>query len=226
MPLVNFHSARVRVPSDFLDDDKAWATITIKPGIELVTGKLKKDGMGGPMIAQAYRFDISRFTVQQAKQWLKKHKVKAILFEPAKPKPKEEVKEITMVANIAARVTEKCWGSLFPKKKKRSGVTEQKGEVVAASNGSPYEMKGSYENLRRMIQKALQDSQMYGKYPDIMSTFPKKVFISTDDNRYFMIEYTLQGDEVKLGAATEIEKQVKFIIKECAEHAKAVLFAI
>lgn len=221
MPLVNFHSGRVKDPGLFLE--KPWATITIKPGIELVTGKLKTDGVKGPMVGQSYRFDIDKFTVQQAKDWLKKHKVKTLLFEPARPK--KDVEETTMVANIAARVSEKCWGSLFPKKKKKEGMMEQKGEVVAASNGSPYEMKGSYENLRKMIQKTLQDSQLYGKYPDIMSTFPKKVFVSTDDNRYFMIEYTLQGDEVKLGIATEIEKQVKFIIKECAEQVKAVLFA-
>jgi hypothetical protein len=223
MPLVNFHSGRVKDPGLFLE--KPLATIIIKPEIELVTGKLKTDGEKGPMVAQSYRFDIDKFTVQQAKQWLKKHKVKAILFEPAKPKPKEEVKETTMVANIAAKVSEKCWGSLFPKKKKKEGMMEQKGEVVAASNGSPYEMKGSYESLSRLIRKALQDSQLYGKYPEILSTFPKKVFVSTDDNRYFMIEYTMQGDEVKLGIATEIEKQVKFIIKECAEQVKVVLFA-
>ncbi len=223
VPMVNFHSARVRNPGDFLDDKKAWATITIKPGIELVTAKLKKDGMIGPMTAQAYRFDIDKFTVQQAKEWLKKHKVKAILFEPAKRKPKEEVKEATMIANIAARVTEKCWGSVFVKKKKKE-VKEQKGEIVAASNGGVYGMKGSFEDLRSKIRKALEDSQLYGKYPEILSTYPKKVFVSNDKDEYFMVEYTIQGDEVKLGTATPIEKQVKFVIKECAEAVKAVLF--
>jgi hypothetical protein len=266
VPMVNFHSARVRSPGDFLDDKKAWATITIKPGIELVTAKLKKDGMSGPMTAQAYRFDIDKFTVQQSKQWLKKHKVKAILFEPSKPKKEvkemagevvselcatpgkkirskgkgrglargmgsgpigipfgEEIKETTMVANIAAKVTEKCWGSLFPKKKKRSGVAEQKGAVVAASNSGVYAMKGSYEDLRSKIRKALEDSQLYGKYPEILSTFPKKVFVSNDKDEYFLIDYTVQGDEVKLGVATPIEKQVKFVIKEMAERCKLAL---
>jgi hypothetical protein len=266
VPMLNFHSARVRSPGDFLDDKKAWATITIKPGVELVTAKLKKDGMSGPMTAQAYRFDIDKFTVQQSKQWLKKHKVKAILFEPAKPRKEvkemagevvselcatpgkkirskgkgrglargmgrgpigipfgEEIKETTMVANIAAKVTEKCWGSLFPKKKKRSGVAEQKGAVVAASNSGVYAMKGSYEDLRSKIRKALEDSQLYGKYPEILSTFPKKVFVSNDKDEYFLIDYTVQGDEVKLGVATPIEKQVKFVIKEMAERCKLAL---
>ena len=145
-----------------------------------------------------------------------------VIFHSAKPKPKE-VKETSMVANIAARVSEKCWGSLFPKKKKRPGVTEQKGEVVAASNGGVYAMKGSYEGLRSKIRKALEDSQLYGKYPDILSTFPKKVFVSNDKDEYFMVDYTIQGDEVKLGVATPIEKQVKFVIKEMSERCKLAL---
>lgn len=84
MPLKNFHSARVRDPDDFLDDKKAWATFELKSGVELVTGKLKEDGMSGPMTAQAYHFDKSKFTVDQAEKWLEKHEVKTILFEPVK----------------------------------------------------------------------------------------------------------------------------------------------
>jgi hypothetical protein len=66
---------------------------------------------------------------------------------------------------------------------------------------------------------------MYGKYPDVVSTFPDKVFVSTEDNKYFVINWRLEGDEVKLGTVQEIERQVKFIVKEMAEHVKASLFA-
>ena len=217
MPMVNFHAARVQNPDDFLDAKGAWATITIKPGIELVTGKLKSDGMSGSMTAQSYRFDKDKFTVDQAKKWLKKHKVKTVLFEPAK----EEVKEsVTMMADIAAKVTEKCWGSIFAKKKRRNEMKEAKGDTVAVSNGSLYNMKGSYEDLRDKVRKAVTDSQNYGKYPEIVSTFPSKVFVCTDDNRYFVIDWSLANGEVQLGTVTEIERQVKFIIKEMAERAK------
>ena len=217
MPMVNFHAARVQDPDDFLDAKGAWATITIKSGIELVTGKLKSGGMSGSMIAQSYRFDKDKFTVDQAKKWLKKHKVKIVLFEPAK----EEVKEsVTMMADIAAKVTEKCWGSIFAKKKRRNEMKEAKGDTVAVSNGSLYNMKGSYEDLRDKVRKAVTDSQNYGKYPEIVSTFPSKVFVCTDDNRYFVIDWSLDNGEVQLGTVTEIERQVKFIIKEMAERAK------
>jgi hypothetical protein len=223
MPMVNFHSARVRNPDDFLDDKKAWATIMIKPGIELVTAKLKKDGMSGAMTAQAYRFDKDKFTVDQAKKWLKKHKVKTVLFEPAK----KEVSEMSTMADVAVRVTEKCWGKIWARKgKRRMEMKEAKGEIVATSNGgSLYSMKGSYEDLREKVRKALVDSQMYGKYPDVVSTFPDKVFVSTEDNKYFVINWRLEGDEVKLGTVQEIERQIKFIVKEMAERVKASLFA-
>jgi hypothetical protein len=221
VPLTNYHSARVRNPDDFLDDDKAWATVEIKPGIDLITGKLKKDGMAGPMTGQSYRFDKSKFTVDQAKNWLKKHKVKVILFEPAK----EEVKETTTIANIVPHVVEKCWGNVIARRKKKMGIGEQ--EVAAVANGSLYSMKGSYEDLRDKIRKALVDSELYGKYPEIVSTFPKKVFVSADGpdrDRYFEIEWRLEGDEVKLGAAQELEKQVKFLVKEWAEEINAKMF--
>jgi len=260
MPMLNFHSARVRDPRSFLD--KAWATITIKPGIQLVLGKLKKDGLKGPTTAQSYRFDKSKFTEDQVKQWLKKHKIKTILFEPAKKEVKEmsqmareivnelcktpglrirskgkgrglargkgkgplgvPFREISTVANIAPNV--KPRSTVIRRKKKMS---EQK--VVAVGGDSLYGLKGSYENLKEKIKKALVDTQLYGKYPSVVSTFPKKVFIAmnSDDSeseRYFEIEWHLEGDEVKLGIAREIERQIKFIVKEMAEQVKSSLF--
>ena len=108
------------------------------------------------------------------------------------------------------------------------GIAEQK--IVAASNGSLYNMKGSFEDLRDKIRKALVDSQLYGKYPEIVSTFPKKVFVSADDRegpgRHFEIEWRLEGDEVRLGVVTELEKQVKFLVKEWAEEIKGGLFIV
>jgi hypothetical protein len=223
MPLTNWHSARVKAPDDFLDGKDMWATIEIKPGINLITGKLKKDGPKGPMTAQSYRFDMQKFTVDQAKKWLKKHKVKPILFEPGLPE-KKEVKETSMIANIAPRMTEKCWGSVMAKKRKKIGLGEQKGDVVAVGGNGLRGIKGSFEDLRDKLYTALKDSQLYGKYPDIVSTFPKKIFVSTEDGRYFEVPYSVVGDEVKLSTSRELEKQVKFLVKEWAEEIKTGLF--
>lgn len=222
MPLTNWHSARVRDPDDFLDGKDAWATVKVGPGINLITGKLKKDGPNGPMTAQSYRFDMSKFTVDQTKEWLKKHKIKTILFEPGLPK-KKEIRESSMLANIVPRMTEKCWGSAMIKRKKRFGLGEQ-GTVVATGKNGLHGVKGSFEYLRGKVGDALKDSQLYGKYPDIVSMFPGKVFVSTDDGRYFEIPYSVVGDEVRLSTGRELEKQVKFLVKEWAEEIKNGLF--
>ena len=106
-------------------------------------------------------------------------------------------------------------------------MSEQK--VVAVGGDSLYGLKGSYESLKEKIRKALVDTRLYGKYPDIISTFPKKVFVATNSadsgsERYFEIEWYLEGDEVRLGIAREVERQIKFLIKEMAEQVKSSLF--
>ena len=226
MPMSNFHSARVRDPGSFLD--KAWATITVGPGIQLVTGKLKKDGLGGPMTAQAYRFDKSKFTEAQTKKWLKKHKIEIILFEPAK----KEVKEGDQMTKSIPFAEVSTTANIAPNLKLRKIIIRRKildQKVVATGTDNMYSLKGSYEDLQKKILKALVDAQIYGKYPSVVSTFPKKVFVVTDpadseSERYFEMEWHLEGDEVRLGTVREIEKQIKFLIKEMAEQVKSSLF--
>lgn len=74
MPFPNFHSARITAPGQY----DRFATQNIAPGINIILG-IK----GGKSERQAIRFDKNKFTVQQAKAWLKEHDVKFILFEPA-----------------------------------------------------------------------------------------------------------------------------------------------
>jgi hypothetical protein len=81
MPYVIEHAARVREPSEFRPD-----TFRRKPlktsGVTIVMGKLK--GGGTSMVAQAYRFDKTKFTPSKAKAWLKKFSIQYIRFDPAK----------------------------------------------------------------------------------------------------------------------------------------------
>jgi len=78
-PYKNYHAARVRDPGDF-----EWIKVleTFDNGIMLYGGPLKSDPEGGTK-AQTYRFPKSKFTVAQAKKWLKDHDVEYIKFEPA-----------------------------------------------------------------------------------------------------------------------------------------------
>ena len=117
MPYPNFHAARVRDPDEFIEG--TFRNVKIRPGVNLIAGKLKKDGKDGPMTAQSYRFDKSKFTVDQAKKWLRKHKIKTILFEPAE----EKVEELTTTANIAPNF--RFGGFGIVKKKKKKEITEQ-----------------------------------------------------------------------------------------------------
>jgi ATP-dependent protease ClpP protease subunit len=79
MPYANEHSARVRDPADFEQD--SFRRKNISDGVDIITGKIK--GGDDSMVTQTYRFDASKFTVAEAKAWLKDNNVDYISFEPA-----------------------------------------------------------------------------------------------------------------------------------------------
>jgi ATP-dependent protease ClpP protease subunit len=79
MPYPNFHAARIRDPKDF---DHIVVLQTLPNGIMIYGGPLKSNP-SGPTKTQAYRFPKSKFTVAEAKKWLKDHNITYILFEPA-----------------------------------------------------------------------------------------------------------------------------------------------
>jgi hypothetical protein len=80
MPLPNFHSARVIGPDRFA---RIVTLRTLPNGIQILGGPLKTNpsGQGKP---QAYRFPKSKFTVDQAKKWLKENNINFVSFEAAK----------------------------------------------------------------------------------------------------------------------------------------------
>lgn len=78
IPYPNFHAARLKEPDLFLRIRVIWA----KQGIMAYGGPLKSDPRGG-VVMQAIRFKASRWTVAEAKKWLKEHKYHVILFEKA-----------------------------------------------------------------------------------------------------------------------------------------------
>ena len=80
MPYPNEHAARIRNPKLFID--KSLRSKKIEDWIRLIAGKLinKPDSMS----VQSYRFDKTKFTVQEAKKWLVDNGKKFTLFEPAR----------------------------------------------------------------------------------------------------------------------------------------------
>ncbi len=79
MPFANEHAGRVRTPDQFV---RIVQLQKLPNGIRILGGPLKSNPTG-PTQAQSYRFPKSRFTEDQAKEWLSDHEIKVILFEPA-----------------------------------------------------------------------------------------------------------------------------------------------
>lgn len=82
MPFENEHAARLKRPGDFVSfrrkNDEGGT------GIDFIFG-IKEDKTSE---IQSIRFDAKKFTVKEAKDWLKEHDFKPILFEPAIEKEK------------------------------------------------------------------------------------------------------------------------------------------
>jgi HK97 family phage prohead protease len=80
-PYANEHAARLKDPDVFVRIRELWRQES--KGIRALGGPLKSDPDGGT-VEQAIRFDKEKWTVAEAKKWLKDHDYKWIDFEPAK----------------------------------------------------------------------------------------------------------------------------------------------
>lgn len=86
MPYPNEHAARVKDPGLF--EEGSFRTKKLKDGLRVILGKLKGESS---MTAQAYRFTVDKFTVEQAKTWLKDNNISFIKFEPATNEVKQSM---------------------------------------------------------------------------------------------------------------------------------------
>ena len=93
-PYANEHAARLRDPDSFVRIVQLWADE--KKGIRALGGPLKSDPQGDT-VEQAIRFDAGKFTVAEAKAWIKEHEYKPILFEPASGEKAEGTGEFILV---------------------------------------------------------------------------------------------------------------------------------
>jgi HK97 family phage prohead protease len=108
MPFENEHAARLKDPKGFdpkafrrTNGGKIFGNIDVPKSIGIIWGKLKgKSKPGDPPITQSLRFASKSWTVTAAKKWLKDHKIKYILFEPATGKKSQEVPMEERRANL------------------------------------------------------------------------------------------------------------------------------
>lgn len=80
MPLPNEHSARIKSPIP--TNASVTSRKQIAPGISIILQKNKGD-VDKPLQIQAYRFKKSKYSEEEAKAWLKSHRVGYISFVPA-----------------------------------------------------------------------------------------------------------------------------------------------
>ena len=78
-PYPNYHAARLAPPGDFA---RIRVLNTSDEGIMFYGGPLKSNPKGSVKV-QAIRFPKAKFSVEEAKEWLKDHKYSPIKFEPA-----------------------------------------------------------------------------------------------------------------------------------------------
>ena len=153
MPLQNEHVARLRDPGDF--DSETFRSKEISDGIRTIIGKLigatKPDD---PMVTESYHFSVDKFTETEAKDWLKKHDIEYIKFEPAKKTSEEEqVREVTRdVGAIEGKEIDKL-------KYKQFAIEEFKS--------------GKMEDGRIFIEGYANTKNKPDRYGDIPTVYPK-----------------------------------------------------
>lgn len=100
-PYPNEHAARLNEPSKYVsfrrENDK------FGPGISVIWGITKDKKVE----IQAIRFNAEKFTVAEAKKWLKDHDYKPILFEPAKEKSCELSVKMLAITDCKTEVKSK-----------------------------------------------------------------------------------------------------------------------
>lgn len=79
MPYPNEHAARVKEPIESGFGD--FARKQIAPGISIILQKKKNSDE--PLTVQAYRFSKTTHTADEARKWLRDHKIGYISFDPA-----------------------------------------------------------------------------------------------------------------------------------------------
>ena len=99
-PFKNEHSARLNDPSKY--ERFARENDKLGKGIHVIYG-IKK---GGGSEIQAIRFSSNKFTVAEAKAWLKAHKFHYILFEPASGgrAMEEETNDYKILAIVGSKI--------------------------------------------------------------------------------------------------------------------------
>lgn len=148
-PYPNEHAARLTDPDKYA----RFSRVNDKfgEGIHAIYGHKNKAKKEGDSELQAIRFDAGKFTVEQAKAWLKKHDHKPILFEPATKKDiSEEIAELRVELREAMGETKRMIGAAL------AALDAKKRSETASGPGGAGGSAGGGDSLPEAIEQALK----------------------------------------------------------------------
>lgn len=135
-----YHHIPVTDKSQFVDG--SFRTIDITDGVKAVVGKLKSDPQGSTHV-QKYLFDVDKFSLEEAKKWVKDHK-KSVEDESEKSFNQEEVKNENIIGD-------KGISDGF-----EAGFSDLSDNVVGEIDEI---IEGKEMNLDEIIEKAIEEAQ-------------------------------------------------------------------
>lgn len=226
MPYANEHSAPVKSPGLFKDGEDDWASKDIAPGVRIVMGKLKnppQNAKPDAMVTQTYRFDASKFTAEQARAWLKEHKVKYTKFEAATGEKNEDETADDMVdLNESTELNEDAMVSFMLEKQDAEAIDTMENYSGRAVFKQSFSGNGR-EYPEQVMKDAISDIQ--GRLPILMEVqHPRDGNMKTDLEKTTAIINKVQygnGGEVILEdirfVPTDAGKTMFAISKELAK---------
>jgi ferritin len=189
-PYPNFHAARVRDPKDF---EHIVVLTTLPNGIMIYGGPLKSDP-SGPTKPQAYRFPRDKFTIKEAKKWLKDHNIDYLFIEPATGKSLNMIDE-HINGGLPQKTSAGLIGGLFYEK--TAEYFYQSLENWGRIQGYPgleKWAKNEAKNEKKHFKKLTEYLADWGVYPPFpLIDEPERDFLSIKDalQKAYKMEYDL-----------------------------------
>jgi cation transport regulator len=167
----NFIRIRQRDPDDFQKDSFRTITLSKKEGIKAIIGRLKGETK---TTIQSYLFDKEKWTVPEAKNWIKEHALLKGIQEEIMA-PYNNINELPdNVKNVLPVPAQLIWLKVF------NSVFEETGDEERAIRSAWSQVSKTYEKVedkKKWVKKAnIQD------YAEKMSDYVYKLFVSIYNN--------------------------------------------
>lgn len=221
-PYPSEHAARMMDPASFEKD--SFRRKNIAPGVTLILGK-KAHSVSGSMVVQAYRFDASKFTAEEAKKWLKDHNIDPMMFEPAKTTNNSSTNNLDQISETVPPVNTTTHTNdtgdimpLTPDQKTQivnslvancncSANVPWKGKDTATLNGLDDSTLSAYNQWNQSLKGS--DTQQVNNQGNNANPFPvqqgqRVAFVDVSGNQWMLNPTTNQLEPLRMIATTPI----------------------